>query len=371
MSNECYADFMQCLRRWMPVILSFSCISAFAQQPEESPTYKSQTQLVIVPVTVADRAGHRVWDLKAEDFTLLDNGHERKVTVEPWGTYETRVSLVVVVETSYLSESALIKIRKMASSLTNITGEGGEIAVITADSGVHSLLDFTTQWEPLQDAFEKLHASTDRPGRVLDAVSAGIVLLAHRPQSNRKLILMLSEGHDRGSHARPIDVLTYAEKENVIIYSANYSPFLTPFTVKQAPGAPMSPSDPRVPPKTVPMDSTIPATIKVLPGFNELLHSFKIDFGQTLADYTGGRHLGFASQERLENDLIELGVEVHSQYQISFVPPEEKTPVYHEIEVQVKYPNLTVRSRPGYWIGVPLTEKPPLQTPILTPTSKP
>ncbi len=44
---------------------------------------------------------------------------------------------------------------------------------------------------------------------------------------------MLSEGHDRGSHARSMDVLTFAEKENVIIYSITYSPFVTPFTVKR------------------------------------------------------------------------------------------------------------------------------------------
>ncbi len=372
MLNECYAVVMQCFRTWIPAVLFFSLsFSAFSQ---ETPTFKSQSQLVIVPVTVTDKKGNRIWDLKEEDFTLLDNGQKRKVTVEPWGTYESHISLVVVVETSFLSDAALTKIRKMASLLTNITGDTGEIAVISADSSVHSLLDFTTQWEPLQEAFEKLHSSTDRAGHVLDGVSAGIVLLAHRPSTNRRIILMLSEGHDRGSHARSMDVLTFAEKENVIIYSITYSPFVTPFTVKYAAPAPMSSNNPRLPPPptTVAMagvQNVAPATLELGPNFAEIVRSFRINFGKTLADYTGGRELSFATQDRLENDLTTLSVEVHSQYQISFVPPDDKMPVYHEIEVQVNHPDLVVRARPGYWIGVPVVEKKP--EPTTTPAPPP
>lgn len=360
MSIECYAVLMQRFRTWLPAVLFFSL--SFGAFSQETPTFKSQSQLVIVPVTVTDKKGNRVWDLKEEDFTLLDNGQKRKVTVEPWGTYESHISLVVVVETSYLSEAALIKIRKMAGLISNITGETGEIAVITADSSVHSALDFTKEWEPLQEAFEKLHASTERAGHVLDAVSAGIVLLAHRPATNRRIILMMAEDHDRGSHARPMDVLTLAEKENVIIYTVTYSQFLTPFTVKGATTAePMSSNNPRVPPPTrTPATSGIydvPATAEAVPAFTEIAHSFKLKFGKTLADYTGGRELSFNLQDRLENDLNELSVEVHSQYQISFAPPDDKIPVYHEIEVQVNRPDLVVRARPGYWIGVPLVEE--------------
>lgn len=360
MHTECYADFMQHLRRWIPAFLLASfCVSAFAQ---EQPTFTSQSQLVIVPVTVADKNGNRVWNLEASDFVVLDNGKVRKVSVEPWGAYESKVSLVVVVETSFLSEAALVRIRKMASSISDLAGENGEIAVISADSSVHPVLDFTSQWEPLRDAFNNLHASTERAGHVLDGLSAGVVLLAHRPQNHRRVILLLCEGHDRGSHIRPIDVLAHAEKENVIIYTVNYSPFLTPFTVKEQTAAPMSPNNPTKAPSTVAMNGVIdiaPIVIDGAPGFEEIARSFKMNIGKTLANYTGGRELGFATDTRLENDLSELTTEVHSQYQISFSPPEEQKPVYHEIEVQIKdHPDLIVRARPGYWIGVPLNEKP-------------
>ena len=121
MLTECYAVVMQCFRTWIPAVLFLSL--SFSVFSQETPTFKSQSQLVIVPVSVSDKAGNRIWDLKEEDFILLDNGQKRKVTVEPWGTYESPVSMVVVVETSYLSDAALTKIRKMAALLSNITGD--------------------------------------------------------------------------------------------------------------------------------------------------------------------------------------------------------------------------------------------------------
>ena len=78
----------------------------------------------------------------------------------------------------------------------------------------------------------------------------------------------------------------------------------------------------------------------------------KQNVGKTLAEYTGGQQLGFETLRRLEDDLIEIGKEVHSQYQISFVPPSEQNPVYHQLTVRVKgLPDVLIRARPGYWNG--------------------
>ena len=71
---------------------------------------------------------------------------------------------------------------------------------------------------------------------------------------------------------------------------------------------------------------------------------------KTLAQYTGGRQLSFATLHKLEDDLSEIGKEVHSQYQLSFVPETEKDAIYHELKISVRdRPDLMVRARPGYW----------------------
>jgi hypothetical protein len=67
----------------------------------QQPTFKVQSPLVVVPVTVSSKNGERIWGLADGDFQLLDNGQTRKVTVEPWGAYESRVALAVVIEHAF------------------------------------------------------------------------------------------------------------------------------------------------------------------------------------------------------------------------------------------------------------------------------
>ncbi len=307
------------------------CIQALAQEP----TFRSQSPLVIVPVTVSSKNGERVWGLKDSDFQLLDNGRERKVTVEPWGTYQSHVALVVVIQTSTISKAALLKVKKMAAMLDDITGEGGEVAVITTDSEVKTRLEFTTHWEPIQECFEKLYASGGKAGRILDGVDAAIGMLAKRPREQRRLILLLSEARDRGSEAKASDVLTRAEQQNVTIYTASYSAYITPFTTKASELQPAAAGG-----------------LDIIGLFTEIAHATKQNVGKALADYTGGRNLSFETRHRLEEDLTEIGKEVHSQYQLSFVPESETKTVYHQLAVTVKdHADAIVRARPGYWNG--------------------
>jgi VWFA-related protein len=313
-------------------VLLLGCRNVSAQ----APIFRTQSPLVVVPVTVSSKDGERVWGLAEGDFQLLDNGRERQVTVEPWGTYQSRVALAVVIQTSTISKAALLKVKKMAGMLDGITGEGGEVAVITADSEVTTRLDFTTRWEAIQEAFEKLHDSGGKAGQVLDGVDAAIALLAKKPPEQRRLVLLMSEARDRGSKAKASDVLTHAQQENVTIYTASYSAYATPFTTRANELQPAAAGG-----------------LDILALFTEIAQATKQNVGKTLAEYTGGRNLNFETRHRLEDDLAEIGKEVHSQYQLSFAPESEAKPVFHQLSVKVKsYPNATVRARPGYWSGV-------------------
>lgn len=318
----------------MRCLLPLAGIAAtlFAQ---ESPTFKTQAPLVVVPVTVSTRDGEQIWGLKADDFELLDNGQPRSISVEPWGTYESHIALVVVVQTSTISKAALLKVKKVASMLDSITGEGGEVAVITADSEVKTRLDFTKTWESIQETFEKLYASGGNNGYILDGIDSAVTLLSQRPQGRRRLILLLSEARDRGSKAKASDVLTRAQQNNVTIYTASYSAYVTPFTTKASELQPAAAGG-----------------LDILGLFMEIAHAAQKNIGRTLASYTGGRQLSFETLHHLESDLTEIGKEVHSQYQIGFVPISEQNPVYHELIVKLKdRPNAVIRARPGYWNG--------------------
>ena len=84
--------------------------------------------------------------------------------------------------------------------------------------------------------------------------------------------------------------------------------------------------------------------------FTEIGRLAKTNIGSALAEYTGGRHVSFATLRSLENDLAAIGKEVHSQYLLTFTPPDEPVAIYHRIEVKIaNHSEAIVRTRPGYW----------------------
>src|ERR1700689_5689046 len=55
--------------------------AAMLAQDQPSPTFKTNTNLVIVNVAAKDKSGKAIEDLKKEQFTLLEDGKPQQITV--------------------------------------------------------------------------------------------------------------------------------------------------------------------------------------------------------------------------------------------------------------------------------------------------
>ncbi|HEX4810509.1 MAG TPA: VWA domain-containing protein [Bryobacteraceae bacterium] len=307
-------------------------LPALAQE-QSPPKFRSEAPLVILPVAVSDKSGKLVDNIDANDFVVLDNGQPRPAHVDAIGTFRTKMALVIVIQTSGISQSALLKIDKVGSLIEGyITGEGSETAVLSVDSDVKLIQPFTTDGSRIRDAFESLKPSDSaREAHQLDGIEQAITMLAQRPAEDRRFILVIGETRDRGSKRPSSDVMRAAQLANATIYTLTYSAYITPFTTK---ADELAPSD----------DGGI---MLIVP---ELAHLAKRNIGQALADSTGGRHLSFNTLHALEGDMVRVGKEVHHQYLISFTPGADATPEFHTIVVKVKSdPKLSVHTRSGYW----------------------
>jgi len=61
--------------------LALATLTAAAQQEPAVTTFRAETSLVIVDVTVKDKSGKPIEDLKQSDFTLLEDGKPQKISV--------------------------------------------------------------------------------------------------------------------------------------------------------------------------------------------------------------------------------------------------------------------------------------------------
>jgi VWFA-related protein len=311
-------------------------VLAWLAPAQQSPTIRTEVPLVMAPVTVTDAQGHYIDGLAAHDFVLTDNQNPRLFQLDTSDATLIPISIVVVAQINNYAGAVVAKLHKVGSMIQPlITGERGDASMLAFDERVWTVQDFTSDPSLIEHAFREIKPSIDTDAHMVDAVSEAVHRLAQLPTSRRKVILLISEARDRGSKAKLAEVLQAAQHENVTIYSASFSAYTTPFTAK-------------------PEDLPPPEGGNLFDIFTELGRLGKASAVETLAQYTGGRHLSFTRLRGLENVISHVGEELHSQYLLSFTPVASEAAGYHSIDVRLKTrPDARVRTRPGYWAAAP------------------
>jgi VWFA-related protein len=314
-------------------LLTLCLLSLFAADHAESqqPDIRTGVSLVVAPVSVTDRKGIPIQALDKPDFAVFVDGKPQPFELdEPIAP----LSMVAAVESSDLAAAALAKIRKVGSLLEPVlAGQNGDVAVISFDRDVRVIRAFGDSLSP-RDAFAGLK-SGGSGSATTDAVMEAAGLLAARPPGHRKAILLIGEAKDRGSKARLPDAITALQRDNIELYSLTYSPYLTPFTAR---------------PEDAPQTATSP-DLDLGAVFSELGRAGRKSTVAAISAATGGEHLSFLRKNGLEDAIQRIGLDIHSQYILSF-SPRDRSPGFHQIEVQVvSRPEATIRARQGYWIA--------------------
>ena len=344
-------------------------LTLLAQQ-EDAPgqVFRATVNVVEAPVTVTDREGNFVTDLKPSDFRLYDNEKPQDIKVDV--TY-IPISLVVAVQANWDMEAVLPRLQKIGSLFQGlVTGEQGEVAVLCFDHRIQPLQEFTSDGDLISQAFKKLKQGSSS-SRMIDAAMEGARMLARRPGNRRRILLLISETRDRGSENRKRDALLLQQFNNVLTYTVNVKRLVTTLTTKAPPPRPDPfPAGARPLPANVPPTPEATRSLSVagasnsasfIPVIVELFRQAKAVFvdnpAELFTEYTGGREYSFVSQRDLERAVNEIGQELHSQYLLSYSPNNKMEAGWHDIRVEVldrtgrARRDLKVRQRPGYWMA--------------------
>jgi len=169
------------------------------------------------------------------DFRLLDNGKQQRITED---VASHPISLVVAIQANNDVEKILPQIQKLGSVFEQlVVGENGELAVLAFDHRIQTLADFYVRHGEDRHRVQKLKSGSTTMA-LNDAAMEGINMLKRRPETRRRVLLMISENRDKGSTIKTREVLTAAEFANVPIYSVDISKLLAALTSKPMPGRP-------------------------------------------------------------------------------------------------------------------------------------
>jgi VWFA-related protein len=305
-------------------------LATFAQQV---PTLRTQSNVVIVPTLVRSADGSVLYGLKAEDFVIEDDAVSQTVHLDE--AVETEpISIVIAIQTGRRAQREFPRMRGLHALLNPIFDQAdARVALIEFDKHINLVSDFTSNPAPINAAIEELRPG-DSGAAILDVVSYSAKLLNQEAEGRRKLLLLVSETRDHGSHLATIDdVVKVVGISNTIVHVLAFSPSLSQLLDTER-GS----------------NSDEWGGVDLLAPLVMARHAMKKNTAKAVARLTGGEYDVFASRNAFEEQMIDFTNRMHSRYMLSF-EPRRPHPGLHRIRVRLKEPrgNASVISRATYW----------------------
>ncbi len=155
-----------------------------------SATITVRSSLVVVPALVKTKSGQLVFTLKADDFTVKDDGIAQKLQLEE-DTDSQPLALVVVVEVGGDGIRYLDEYSNLGPLLDAIVGNvPHRVALVDFDSDPELLHGFTSDLSKIVTELNRIESGNDGAS-VLDAMSFAVKLLREQPPTYRRAILLL------------------------------------------------------------------------------------------------------------------------------------------------------------------------------------
>jgi Ca-activated chloride channel family protein len=271
--------------------------------------FRTNADLVLVPVIVTNRAGETVDGLTASSFTVLEDHNPRPIV--SFGGEDAPSSVGVIVDLSGSMQSkAGIAAGAMRAFLDTANPED-EAFLLTVSTRPGKPTSFTNNFGELE-----AELSDAKPGgatALTDTIALALTQLRGARHPHRAL-LIVSDGMDNHSRYSEGELLRIAEEADVQIYTIG----MLPSTANRK-------------------------AIELTEERNGLA------FLDHLAERTGGLSFTLGGYENPVPTATRIGGAIRNQYLIGYRPEESEPGTFRSIQVKVSLPKMHVSTRTGYY----------------------
>ncbi|HSY58319.1 MAG TPA: VWA domain-containing protein [Terriglobales bacterium] len=299
----------------------------------------SRTDAVLVPVTVKNRDGQLVGDLRSDEFRILQDGVEQKIIRFSSDPYP--LSAVVVIDNN-LSQKQSAQVQKSLVAIAAGFGPADEVALVTYDQFPKTVADFSFNNDQLFTTLKRLDLGSHFPGAGFDGgpMSAGPTANGHSLENGAPTPL----GAKLAPESKNLDDAVYAAGE--MLKGRGRDRRKTVFLISDGNNSRHN-------------DHTFNQTIQLLLTGDVSVYSISVGHAllqhetarlEKYAADTGGDSFFAGSAPDLERLYAKVTEQARNQYILVFTPEEaDRTKDYHTIEVRVRRPDLDVSAREGYY----------------------
>ncbi len=179
-----------------------------AEEVDEGDVVRVETQLVTVPALVTDKSGRPLAGLRAENFVVLEDGKEQRVT--NFATTEAPFEIALLLDTSGSTRAELGLIRDAANAFINALRPGDRVGIVAFNNAprngspvatVDILSGLNSDRKALRAAIENLRTSNGTPFYdALGLIAEQVFREAPAPEMRgRRAVVALTDGVDSSS----------------------------------------------------------------------------------------------------------------------------------------------------------------------------
>jgi len=317
----------------------------------EGDVVRVDTTLVTVPVSVLDRQGRFIPNLRREDFSIFENGVEQSIAYfEP---AEKPFTVALLLDTSPSTHFHLSEIKEAAIAFAKQLRPQDRVLVVSFNDEVLLLTEATNDLNTIETVIEE-NANTGTSTRFYDAVDLTIKERLNKIKG-RKAIVLFTDGVDTSSQqATYQSTLREVEELDALIYPIQYD---TTDYLRAMQGA-GSGSVTIITRTSGPFGTTTSQqTYKVpanggapLPGTTKADYDRADQYLHALADKTGGRLYWANDTSQLAEAFTRIAEELRRQYSLGYYPKSDSPDgnERRQIKVRVHQPDLAVKARDSY-----------------------
>ena len=178
------------------------------------------TSLVTIPVSIMDRNGRYIPDLRKEDFRIFEDGAEQEVAY--FGAIEQPFTVALLLDTSGSTEFKIEEIQDAAIAFVDQLRPEDSVMVIEFDDSIDVLSEPTGDRRQLRNAIRR--ARSGGGTRLYDAVDFTIQRLNRI--KGRKAIVLFTDGVDTTSRKASYESnVEDAEELDAIVYPVQYDTY--------------------------------------------------------------------------------------------------------------------------------------------------
>jgi Ca-activated chloride channel homolog len=197
------------------LLIALLTISAFAQNPNQDPTFRVEVKLVDVFTTVTDPHGAPVTDLKKEDFAITEDGVLQKIALFEQQS-EAPLSIVLCIDASQsVGKDLQIEAEAARKFASSILRPVDKIALYQFSEIVREIVPFTSDIRRINRGIKNVRLGSGTA--LYDAVYLGGQMLAKR--DGRKILVVITDGGDTMSSVDYHEAVRAAQQSDALVYS--------------------------------------------------------------------------------------------------------------------------------------------------------